>query len=251
MEKTILSVKDLSKTFVMGNLKQKVLCNLNIDIYEGDFTVIMGGSGAGKSTMLYNISGMDTPSSGKVYFGETEITEFSPDKLAKFRGEHCGFVFQQNYLLDYMTVYENVLSVGLLLRKRDEVEKDIEQYFKRVNIPESLFNKMPNCISGGEAQRVGIVRAVINHPDILFCDEPTGALNSANTTAVLDLLSEFNTEGQSIVMVTHDIQSAKRGNRILYLRDGIIKGECKLGKYEENNPNRDKMLTEFLSDMDW
>lgn len=251
MKKTILSAKQLCKTFTLGDVKQEVLHNLDVEIYEGEFTVIMGGSGAGKSTLLYNISGMDTPTGGKVYFGDTEITKFSADRLAKFRCEHCGFVFQQNYLLDYMTVYENVLSTGLLLRKRAEIEQDIDAYFKKVNIPETLFGKMPNCISGGEAQRVGLVRAVINHPDILFCDEPTGALNSANTTAVLDLLTEFNREGQSIVMVTHDVKSARRGSRILYLCDGAVNGECVLGPYRESDTERDEKLNQFLHDMQW
>ncbi len=252
MKKTLLKTENLSKTFSNGGQQQHVLKNINMELYDGDFTVIMGASGAGKSTLLYALSGMDTPSLGKIFFGDKAVSDLSQDGLAVFRRDHCGFVFQQIYLIDGMSVMDNVLSAGLLLNKdKKTLVAKAKELFAAVDISEETQKKFPAQISGGEAQRVGIVRALINSPEILFADEPTGALNSKTGLDVLDTLTKFNERGQSVVMVTHDMRSARRGNRILYLKDGVILGECDLGRYSHGDAARHEKLSAFLKDMGW
>ena len=250
--KSIIETKKLCKTFSNGGVQQHVLKNINLEIYEGDFTIIMGASGAGKSTLLYSLSGMDKPTLGSVLFDETDITKKNTDELAIFRRSHCGFVFQQVYLVESMSVLDNIMAAGLLVYKdKNTLVKKAGDLLKAVNIDETLWNKFPTQISGGEAQRVGIARALINDPKLVFADEPTGALNSQTGKAVLDTLTRFNEKGQSIVMVTHDISSARRGNRILYVKDGEIAGECNLGKYVTGDKERHQKLNDFLATMGW
>lgn len=252
MQNTILRTNKLCKTFSSGGVQQHILKNLDIEIYEGDFTIIMGPSGAGKSTLLYALSGMDKPTIGGISFSGREIGNLSNDKLAVFRRDNCGFVFQQIYLLDNMSVLDNILACGLLIsNNRKDIVERAEQLLERLNLSETTWHKFPSQISGGEAQRAGIARALINNPKIVFADEPTGALNSANGEAVLDALTEVNKQGQSVVMVTHDMKSARRGSRIMYLQDGVIRGECLLGKYETGDKERHDRLSAFLSEMGW
>lgn len=252
MKKILLETEGLSKSFSSGGTLQHVLKNIDLKLYEGDFTVIMGASGAGKSTLLYALSGMDTPSLGTITFGKEVISGYSSDELAVFRRGSCGFVFQQIYLIDGMNVMDNVLAAGLLVnRDRNALVRRAKELFRAVDIPERDWKKFPTQLSGGEAQRVGIVRALINSPRILFADEPTGALNSKTGLDVLDTLSRFNEEGQSVVMVTHDMRSARRGNRILYLKDGSVLGECDLGKYVSGDRARHEKLSAFLEEMGW
>lgn len=252
MKTTLLKTEKLCKTFSNGGQQQHVLKNIDLELYRGDFTVIMGASGAGKSTLLYALSGMDTPTLGTITFGDKVISDLSQDELAVFRRQHCGFVFQQIYLIDGMSVMDNVLAAGLLMSKDKKVlTTKAKELFASVEISEDTQKKFPTQISGGEAQRVGIVRALINAPEILFADEPTGALNSKTGLDVLDTLTRFNEQGQSVVMVTHDMRSARRGNRILYLKDGVILGECNLGKYVPGDKARHEKLSAFLKDMGW
>lgn len=252
MNNVLLQTDKLSKSFSSGGTLQHVLKNIDLQLYAGDFTVIMGASGAGKSTLLYALSGMDTPSLGTITFGEKTISDLNSDKLAVFRREHCGFVFQQIYLIDGMSVMDNVLAAGLLVNKdKKGLVKRAKELFRKVDISEETQRKFPTQISGGEAQRVGIVRALINAPEILFADEPTGALNSKTGAGVLDTLTDFNEQGQSVVMVTHDMRSARRGNRILYLKDGVILGECDLGRYAHDDRARHEKLSGFLDEMGW
>ena len=250
--KSIIETKKLCKTFSNGGVQQHVLKNINLEIYEGDFTIIMGASGAGKSTLLYSLSGMDKPTLGSVLFDGTDITKMNTDQLAVFRRSNCGFVFQQVYLVESMSVLDNIMAAGLLVYKdKKTLVKKAGDILKSVNIDETLWNKFPTQISGGEAQRVGIARALINDPKLVFADEPTGALNSQTGKAVLDTLTKFNEKGQSIIMVTHDITSARRGNRILYVKDGEIAGECNLGKYVTGDKERHQKLKDFLAGMGW
>lgn len=252
MNNTILSTEKLCKTFSNGGVQQHVLRNLDVEIRRGDFTVIMGSSGAGKSTLLYALSGMDKPTLGKVSFSGRELSGYTNDQLAVFRRKHCGFVFQQIYLIDSMSVLDNVLISGSLVSKdRKATVRRAKELFAKVGIGEEIQKKFPTQLSGGEAQRVGIVRALINQPEILFADEPTGQLNSAASTDALDVLTRLNEQGQSIVMVTHDLKSARRGNRVLFLRDGVVHGECALGGYRPHDKERHGRLTDFLAEMGW
>ena len=251
-KKTLIKTQKLCKTFSNNGVMQHILRNIDLEIYEGDFTVIMGPSGAGKSTLLYALSGMDAPTLGDIYFDGENIAKLNQDKLALFRRENCGFVFQQIYLIDSMSVMDNVLSSGLLTKKnKKEIIEKAYNLFEKIDIKKEYSKKFPTQISGGEAQRIGIARALINNPKVLFADEPTGALNSKTGTDVLNVFTSFNESGQSVVMVTHDINSARRGNRIIYIKDGEISGECNLSKYGTDNEKRNKVLSDFLVRMGW
>ena len=272
-KQTVISAKNLSKTFSNESVQQHVLKNLNLSIYKGDFTVIMGNSGSGKSTLLYALSGMDRPSIGTVTYyvnegrkdtlTEIEISQYNNDRLAKFRRDHVGFVFQQNYLNDSMSALDNILVCGLLKSTdKRKLTQRAKELLEKVEITERDYRKFPTQLSGGQQQRVAVVRGVINAPEVLFADEPTGALNSQNTENVLDILSDLNATGQSIVMVTHTFKAAERGNRIIYLADGVISDEIYLGEYlgdykDESNPNieeareRHNRLKIFLQNMGW
>jgi len=259
--RAVISTDRLTKTFSHAGVQQHVLRNLDLTIYAGDFTVIMGPSGAGKSTLLYALSGMDTPTLGTITFDGEDISGYSPDKLAVFRRRRCGFVFQQIHLLDALSLLDNVMAVGLLTGRRGDVRRRAADLFERVGLDEATRRKFPAMISGGEAQRAAVVRAMINDPAVLFADEPTGQLNSEFGQRVLDLLSMLHDDGQTVVMVTHDLRSALRGNRILYLRDGAIHGELDLGVYRPERVTaaqerhvrhvRHDQLTGFLAEMGW
>lgn len=252
MQEKIISVKNLVKSFNNGETKQTIINDLDLSFYDNDFTIIMGSSGAGKSTLMYCLSGMDKATSGEIIFKGKDISKMSNDKLAIFRRKNCGFVFQQIYMLDKMSLMDNVLTSGLLVSNdKKETIRKAKELFEKVNIPEITYKKNMNQVSGGECQRAGIVRAAINDPAVIFADEPTGALNSENSTAVLDVLTELNNNGQSIIMVTHDKKSAIRGNRIIYLKDGKIFGELSLSKYTKNDEERNEKLDKFLKEMGW
>lgn len=248
----VIKTEKLCKTFSRGGNQQHILKNLDMEIRKGDFTVIMGPSGAGKSTLLYALSGMDKPTLGKIVFEDEEISKYNNDELAVFRRLHCGFVFQQIYLLDRMSVLDNIMASGLLVSKhKKQIAMRAKQLLIQVGMKEESWHKFPSQLSGGEAQRVGIVRSLINQPEIIFADEPTGQLNSSASDAVLDIFSALHAQGQSIIMVTHDLKSARRGNRILYLQDGYICGECELGSYVPKDHARHEKLSAFLKEMGW
>jgi len=249
----IIRTNKLCKSFSVGSKLLHVIKNLDLEIEEGSFTVIMGSSGSGKSTLLYAISGMDKPTLGEVWFGGTDIAKLSNDELAVFRRKNCGFVFQQVHLIESMSAMDNVLASGLLLQNsKKALWNRAAELFARVNLDRDLWDKFPSQLSGGEAQRVGIVRALINQPALLFADEPTGSLNSASGIAVLDVMSELHAAGQSSVMVTHDLKTAARGDRILYLRDGAVFGELALPPYAGgDNAKRIENVQRFLDRMGW
>ena len=252
MKEAVIRTEKLCKTFSTGGRQQHVLKNLDLLIYKGDFTVIMGASGSGKSTLLYALSGMDKPSLGEVWYGTERIDGLNVSDMAVFRRKKCGFVFQQIHLLENMNVLDNVLVSGLLIsRDKKKTAGRAKELLASVGIGEEDWKKFPAQLSGGEAQRVGIVRALMNEPEVVFADEPTGALNSAFGGQVLDTLTAVNQKGQSLVVVTHDIRTARRANRVIYLKDGMICGECQLGQYESRDLQRHKKLNDFLAEMGW
>ena len=250
---SVLHTEKLCKSFSNGGVQQHVIKNLDLEIREKDFTVIMGASGSGKSTLLYALSGMDKPTLGKVFFGDEDISAYSNDRLAVFRRKNCGFVFQSIYLLENMTVFDNIMTGALAAQQNSpELVKKAEELLKKVGIAEEMWKKYPNQLSGGECQRVGIVRAIINEPKIVFADEPTGSLNSASGKDVLDIFTELHGKGQSIVMVTHDLKTALRGNRVIFLRDGAVQGEHEMPLYgTDDNAKRRDGLQKFLDKMGW
>ena len=249
----VLRTEKLCKSFSNGGTQQHVIKNLDLEIMEGDFTVIMGASGSGKSTLLYALSGMDKPTLGKIFFGGREIQDCTNDQLAVFRRGNCGFVFQSIYLLENQTVLDNVLTGAFVVQRNSpELIKRAKELLTRVGLGDEMQKKYPNQLSGGEAQRAGIVRAIINDPKILFADEPTGALNSASGKDVLDIFTQVHENGQSIVMVTHDLKTALRGTRVIYLRDGGIVGEHRMERYgTDDESERRNGLMAFLERMGW
>lgn len=252
MKEIVIQTDKLCKSFSVGGRQQHVLKNLDLSIYKGDFTVIMGASGSGKSTLLYALSGMDKPTLGEVRYGDVKISGMGVSEMAVFRRKNCGFVFQQIHLLDNMSVLDNVLACGLLVsRDKKAVAGKAKELLTGVGIGEEDWRKFPAQLSGGEAQRVGIVRALINEPAVVFADEPTGALNSAFGEQVLNTLTGVNKKGQSMVVVTHDVKTARRADRVVYLRDGMICGECRLGSYVSGDEERHEKLNAFLKEMGW
>ena len=247
MKETVLSGKSIVKAFG----ENTVLHGVSVDIYAGDLTVIMGSSGSGKSTLLYALSGMDRPNSGHVIYQEQDIANASEKELTRLRAENFGFVFQHTHLISNLTLHENIQMAGLISNLSDqETKMRTDDLIRRMKIEEAK-DRLPSQVSGGEAQRAAVARAVINKPAILFADEPTGALNKANSEKVLNLLSSLNAEGQSVLLVTHDRETALRGNRILYLEDGAIIGELDLPVYEGKDKTREERLSVWLEGLGW
>ncbi len=243
----LLSGKKLSKK--IGD--NTILNNLNIDIYAGDFTVIMGSSGAGKSTLLYVLSGMDCLTFGELIYDGKDIAKLSEKELTKLRANDFGFVFQQMNLVSNLSLYENIKMAGLIAdMPTAEAEKRTEELVKQMNLEEAK-NRFPSQASGGEGQRTAVARAVMGLPKVVFADEPTGALNKANTEEVLNLLSGLNSNGQAILLVTHDMEAALRGNRILYLEDGKVIGELRLPIYQQKDKEREEKLSGWLKELRW
>ncbi len=252
MREVLLAGKDISREF-QGNTGGMVLNHITLDIYAGDFTVIMGSSGAGKSTLLYALSGMDEITGGEIWYKCREISRFKEKQMSDLRTHEFGFVFQQTHLVSNLTLYENVVVAGYLgtSRKAKEVEQRADELLCQMGA-EKAKGRLPSEVSGGEAQRAAVARAVINRPGILFADEPTGALNRQNTQEVLNLLTGLNETGQSILMVTHDVRAAIRGSRILYLEDGKILDELDFLAYrDEAAKDREIRLNEWLCALSW
>jgi len=253
MREVLLSAKGLCKQFSGGAGKEQVLKDIDVDIYAGDFTVIMGSSGAGKSTLLYALSGMDGITGGEVWYQGKEISRYKERQMAALRTHGFGFVFQQTHLVGSLSLFENVAVAGYLDSRQstESVRQKAEKLLEQMHV-EKAKDRFPSEVSGGEAQRAAIARAVINQPGLLFADEPTGALNKRNTEDVLNLLTGLSDNGQSILMVTHDIRAAIRGTRILYLEDGKILDEMSLPVYSESDAkDREKKLSDWLSVLSW
>lgn len=251
MRKALLTAKEIVKIY--PGAQEPVLNHINVEIYDGDFTVIMGPSGAGKSTLLYALSGMDTISSGQVLYKGKELGSLSEKKMAKFRASEFSFVFQQTHLVSNLTLFENVAVAGFLEKGKSEqaVRNRVQELLKQMNV-EKAKDRLPSEASGGEAQRAAIARAMINRPGLLFADEPTGALNRKNSEEVLDLFTSLNREGQSILMVTHDVKAAIRGTRILYLEDGKLLDEMPLPSFDvKTAKEREEKLSAWLTALSW
>lgn len=253
MKKSILSAKKISKSFAHNGGQVHVLSHLDFDLYEGDFTVIMGASGSGKSTLLYALSGMDRATAGQMFYKEGDLVTMKEKELAKLRHEDFGFIFQQMHLIGNLSLFENVAVPGYLNKKKtaEEVQKRAGSLLGRMGL-DGVKTHLPSQVSGGEQQRCAIARAVINLPKVLFADEPTGALNRQNSTEVLNLLTELNGEGQSILMVTHDMKAALRATRLLYLEDGKFTGELSLPEYSlQDEKSREAQVSAWLTSLEW
>ena len=244
--KTIVDVQNLSKSFD----DTQVLQDVSFKVDEGEFIAIMGQSGSGKSTLLYNISGMDRPTSGIVLFCGKDISKLDDDKLSEVRLKQMGFVFQHSYLLKNLSIRDNIVLPGFKSGKlsRQQVNQNVEALMGKTGIS-SVADHDIKKVSGGQLQRAAVCRALINQPDILFGDEATGALNSSTTREVMDVINAVNTEGTTVIIVTHDAKVAARASRVIFLMDGKINDELLLGKYdddEEEKNFREKRLAEWL-----
>ena len=247
MKEVILSGKGITKAF--GD--NMVLHEIDVDIFARDFTVVMGASGSGKSTLLYTLSGMDRLSHGQLFYQGQILTDASEKKLTKLRAEDFGFVFQRTHLISNLTLHENIRMAGLIGKMTEkETKRRTDDLISWMKLDDAK-DRLPSQVSGGEAQRAAVARAVINKPTILFADEPTGALNKANSAEVLNLLSSLHAEGQSVLLVTHDKEAALRGNRILYLEDGAIIGELELPTYAGKDRSREEKLSAWLEGLGW
>lgn len=247
--KKILESKNLCKSYYSNDVEFHALKNVDLEINQGEFVAIMGQSGSGKSTLLYTLSGMDDITGGEVYIGNQRINNLKEKAMTKIRRDNIGFIFQGINLISNLTLKENVVVPGYLATKEKAViDERATNLLNRMEITDQV-DKLPSQVSGGQKQRAAIARAMINNPDILFADEPTGALNSSSGKAVLDLIKSFNEDGQTIVMVTHDIKSAAYANRVVFLKDGRIEGELDLNRYQTNN--QEKVIFDFLSEKGW
>ena len=253
MKNTILSAKGLCKSFAHNGGQLHILSHVDLELYKGDFTVIMGASGSGKSTLLYALSGMDRATAGQVIYNGRDIVAMKEKELAKLRHTDFGFIFQQMHLVSNLSLLENILVPGYLNKTKTVAEVKVRagELLDQMGISK-VETHLPSQVSGGEQQRCAIARAVINTPSLLFADEPTGALNRKNTTEVLNLLTELNRSGQSILMVTHDMRAALRATRLLYLVDGKIMGDLELAPYlPEEEKSRETQVNAWLSSMEW
>lgn len=219
----MIKVEQISKSFK----DTKVLHDISFEIKKGEFVAIMGPSGSGKSTLLYSISGMDSLSCGRVMFEGINISEMQEDELARFRLSKMGFVFQNAQMLKNLSIFDNITLPGLVANKEpaDDIRRRAAELMKRMEIA-GIEERDNREVSGGQLQRASICRAMINKPEILFLDEPTGALNSSATDQVLAILEDLNREGMTIMTVTHDQRVAAKARKVLYIRDGQI-AACK------------------------
>ena len=241
----ILKAEDVSKVYQVKQNKNTVLKNVSFSIEKGEFVSVMGPSGSGKSTLLYNVSGMDRMSGGSVVFNDKKIESLSEKELAALRLGEMGFIFQQIHLLKNLSIIDNIIVPAY--QKNAESRKDInrkaEELMERAGIA-ALADHDITQASGGQLQRAAVCRALINNPDIIFGDEPTGALNSSSASEIMDLISEINREGTTVMLVTHDVKVASRSGRVLFMKDGMIMGEF----INSGNKGREERLFDWLSD---
>ena len=250
---TVIETKDLCKTYIVNRQSNNVLQNVNFSVEEGEFVTVMGPSGSGKSTLLYTVSGMDNVTAGSVFFDGEEITSMKDKQLINLRLLKMGFVFQQMYMMKKLSIIDNIILPGFQakIRPREEIRKDAEDLMRKLGIIDEADREITE-VSGGQLQRACLCRALINHPKVIFADEPTGALNSKASGEVMDRLLEANRMGTTILMVTHSERVASISDRIIYLVDGNIQGELHLGKMKDDDlSGRERKVRNWLGEMGW
>lgn len=254
MTNTVLESRELCKTYIVNGYSNNVLQNIDFKLNEGEFTAIMGPSGSGKSTLLYTLSGMDKMTSGNVIFDGEDMADLNTKQLTSLRLHKMGFVFQQMYMLKKLCIMDNIILPGYQAgsKSKDEVNGRARKLMHNLGIDDIATNEICE-VSGGQLQRACLCRALINSPKILFADEPTGALNSKASAEVMAELRKANSEGTTILMVTHSEKVAASSDRIVYLVDGNIKGELNLGKQtdESETVTRERRLKNWLDEMGW
>lgn len=248
----ILVTEQLGKTYAIGeNHGLQVLGNINLKIKKGELVSVMGPSGSGKSTLLYTMSGMDRCTTGRVIFHGRDISNLPEKELSDIRLYQMGFIFQHIHLLKNLSIFDNIVLAAYLAKKesRLHINRRARDLMKKTGILKLANNDITQA-SGGQLQRAAICRALINQPDIIFGDEPTGALDTKAAEQIMEILNDINKEGTTVVLVTHDLKVAAKTERVLYMVDGNIAGETQLGKYNKANKDfrlREEMLTNWIT----
>ncbi len=251
--KTLICSENIVKSFGESDEKRNVLDGVSVEINTGEFVAVMGPSGSGKSTLLYALSGMDNVDGGKVTFDGADLSALKENELADLRRRKMGFVFQQPTLLKNLNILDNIILPSM----RDGSKNGAHPTEKAKLLMEKtgiagLENRDITQASGGQLQRVGICRALMGDPKIIFGDEPTGALNSTSASEIMDILAEIHRSGVTILLVTHDVKVAAKTERVLFIYDGKIAGEYQPGAYDETRDNlkaREESLTDWLAGM--
>ena len=250
---TVIETRDLCKTYIVNKQSNNVLQNVNFKVEEGEFVSIMGPWGSGKSTLLYTVSGMDNVTAGSVIFDGEDLSSMKEKQLLNLRLIKMGFVFQQMYMMKKLSIIDNIVLPGFQakIRSREEIRKDAEDLMRKLGIIDEADREITE-VSGGQLQRACLCRALINHPKVIFADEPTGALNSKASGEVMDRLLDANRMGTTILMVTHSERVASISDRIIYLVDGNIQGELFLGKKKDDDLSaRERQVRNWLQEMGW
>ena len=250
---TILEVKDLCKTYIVNKRQNNVLRNVSFRINKGEMVAVMGPSGSGKSTLLYTVSGMDKMTAGSVNFCGKSLADMNDNALAKMRLDDMGFIFQQMYMMKNLSIIDNIILPAVKSDKKNESRRETlkrgQELMHRLGISEICENDI-NEVSGGQLQRACICRSMINDPQMIFADEPTGALNRTSSDEVMNELEKLNSDGTTIMLVTHDAKVAAKCSRVLYIVDGNIKGEYNINKAQPLN-QRERGLNNWLMEMGW
>lgn len=285
MTEKLLEIQNLTKTYYEGTAECRVVDNVDLIVNRGEFVMIMGASGSGKTSLLHLIAGIDESDTGTITYTlpapppssltkapvwrhtgnhTSDFSHMNEKTKAIFRRTNIGIVFQQQCLIPDLTVYENILLPMMLACHPPGRDRNLPSRRKEI-----IFNlcsqfglkehigKYPSQLSGGQQQRAAILRSVVNKPPLLLCDEPTGSLNSAQTELVMDLLNELNRNGQTIVLVTHDRKVAVRGQKVVYIEDGHITGELRFPEAMSDDSSRElydereSELTHFLQNRGW
>jgi putative ABC transport system ATP-binding protein len=249
----IISGDQIVKSFGEGAEKRNVLNHVSVEINEGEFVSIMGPSGSGKTTLMFALSGMDRIDSGNVVFEGVDLSRLNDNELADIRRNKMGFVFQQPTLLKNLNVLDNIILPSMRDGKKNarQISEKGRTLLKKTDIME-LEKRDITQASGGQLQRVGICRALMSDPKIIFGDEPTGSLNSTSAKEIMDLLAEIHRSGTTILLVTHDVRVAAKTERVLFMYDGKIAGEYLAGSYDGHNnglKTREEQLSSWLTEM--
>lgn len=217
---SLIQVKDLKKDYINDEIITSVLHGVTFNIDAGEFVAIMGPSGSGKSTLMHILGFLDNLTEGKFTFKGRDVSNLDGDELARIRNEEVGFVFQAFHLLPKTSVYNNVM-LPLLYSSQNHHDEKVRAAIKAVGL-EHRINNYSNQLSGGEKQRVAIARALVNNPSIIFADEPTGNLDSKSGNAIMEILEDLNEAGNTIILVTHESDTARHAKRIIKINDGLI-----------------------------
>ncbi len=250
---TLITSENITKSFGLEAEKRNVLDGISVDIHQGEFVAVMGPSGSGKSTLLYALSGMDSVDSGKVTFDGADLSALRENELADLRRTKMGFVFQQPTLLRNLNIFDNILLPSMRDGRKDSVQliEKAKTLMEKTGIAGLEMRDITQA-SGGQLQRVGICRALMGDPKIIFGDEPTGALNSTSASEIMRLLADIHQAGVTILLVTHDVKVAAKTERVLFILDGKIAGEYLPGTYDETRDDfkaREAGLSAWLADM--